>query len=222
MVGVYTPASEHFQVEGGSGSSSLLCNVPCCEGGASNVPETGGGLNGAQPCLVAANRERGVVLTKKNMRQMIARNRTSPPSLRLNSTGLIAVNDQAKPLAYLHVAICSALNIFKWIVQAMCHCERYWNGTSRLRGNLSFRVRRMASTLLSPMVKAIMEPMIIPQMPPRAIPSRNIRLRKNGIVVTFSLYKIRVVIAGRPLSWLHSRGVRAGNIPVLSSRRYGR
>ena len=78
-MGVYTPDSEQFQVECGSVSTSLISNVSYCAGGRIKLPETEGGVNGAQPCLVAANRERGVMLMKRSIREMVARNRTSPP-----------------------------------------------------------------------------------------------------------------------------------------------
>ena len=107
LMGVYVPDSEQFQVECGSVSTSLISNVPCSVRGVIRLPATGGGVNGAQPCLVAANRERGVMLTKRSMREMLTRNRTRSPSLLLRSAKWIAMNDQTEPLAYLRFAICS-------------------------------------------------------------------------------------------------------------------
>src|SRR5438552_7456114 len=79
LMGVYVPDSEQLQVECGRVSTSLISNVPGCAGGAIRLPETGGGVNGAQPCLVAAKRERGVMLMKRAMKEMLTRNRTRSP-----------------------------------------------------------------------------------------------------------------------------------------------
>lgn len=78
-MGVYVPDSEQFQVECGSVSTSLISNVPYCVGSTIRLPATGGGVNGAQPCLVVADRESGVRLTKSTMIEMLIRNRTRSP-----------------------------------------------------------------------------------------------------------------------------------------------
>ncbi len=65
--------------------------------------------------------------------------------------------------------------------------ERYLNGTCFFLGIRSFISLRKDSTLLSPIIKAMIEPITIPHMPPNAMPSRNMRLRKNVIVATFSI-----------------------------------
>jgi len=70
---------------------------------------------------------------------------------------------------------------------------------------------RITSILVSPRVKAMMEPMIIPQMPPSATPSRNMRLRKNVIFVTFSY----TITAGIQPFLPHSRDALTGNIRVV-------